>query len=105
MKRLRRFLRMSPVDQRLLLGAALVLALIRLGLWVLPFRAVRGMASRFARISGGAAPMQRVGWAVNAASRVVPKATCLTRALATQVLLGRPGQSSRLRIGVIRDCS
>jgi hypothetical protein len=41
-------------------------------------------------------------WAVTAASRYVPGATCLAQALAAQVLLGRTGYPARLRIGVAK---
>ena len=37
-----------------------------------------------------------------AASRYVPRATCLTQALTMQVLLERAGYDARLRIGVAR---
>ena len=40
---------------------------------------------------------------VRRVSRYVPAASCLTQALATQVLLGRRGQVSSLRIGVTRS--
>jgi len=36
------------------------------------------------------------------ASRYVPGATCLTRALALQIWLGRRGQAAELRFGVAR---
>jgi hypothetical protein len=39
---------------------------------------------------------------VQAAGRFVPAATCLAQALAAQVLLGRDGYESTLRIGVAR---
>jgi hypothetical protein len=45
---------------------------------------------------------QDVTWAVRRVSRAVPGATCLTQALAAQVLLSRRGYASRLRIGVAR---
>lgn len=43
---------------------------------------------------------QDVAWAVHRVSRAVPGATCLTQALAAQLLLSRRGYPSRLRIGV-----
>jgi hypothetical protein len=46
--------------------------------------------------------VQDVVWAVGLVSRTVPGATCLTQALAAQVLLSRHGCGSRLRIGVAR---
>jgi hypothetical protein len=42
-------------------------------------------------------------WAVRAVSRSVPGATCLTQALAAQVLLTRAGHPSRVEIGVAKS--
>lgn len=44
----------------------------------------------------------RVGWAVRHAARLVPRATCLTQALAAQIMLARRGVPSVLQIGVDR---
>ena len=49
--------------------------------------------------------IDRVVWAVEVASRYVPKTTCLTRALTAQVLLGRLGHTTSLRIGVARNAA
>jgi hypothetical protein len=79
-----------------------------LGLWLLPFRRVRALVARMKPVptllpGGDPAAIDRVAWAVTAASRWVPAATCLTQALAAQVLLARCGLSGRLHIGVSKD--
>jgi hypothetical protein len=43
---------------------------------------------------------KEIAWAVAAASRYVPKATCLVQALAAESLLAQAGYPSRLHIGV-----
>jgi hypothetical protein len=48
-------------------------------------------------------PVSRLVWAVRAASRRVPMASCLTQSLALQFLLIRAGHSSQLHIGVKKD--
>jgi hypothetical protein len=55
----------------------------------------------------GEAPtvVQDVAWAVSLVSRTVPGATCLTQALAAQVLLSWRGCGSRLGIGVARPAA
>jgi hypothetical protein len=83
---------------------------VRLGLWLLPFRVVKERVEKItaasANSSSGPPTTQdlqvvlRVASSVRRASRYVPAATCLTQALATQLLLARRGQVSRLRIGV-----
>ena len=49
--------------------------------------------------------IERVAWAVAVASQYVPMATCLTQALATQVLLGWQGHAARLCIGVTHSAA
>lgn len=76
---------------------------IRLGLWLLPFKTMRRIVSKLAQPTGtpvGWPLPQQIAWAVTVTSRRVPKATCLTQALVTQVLLGRYGYPSTLRLGV-----
>ena len=96
MTRLGRFLRLSPADRRLLVTAALLLAAIRLGLTLLPYRRLRGLVDRLAvaaprRQPAPPASPERIAWAVTRASHSVPGATCLTQALAARVLLERRG--------------
>jgi hypothetical protein len=74
----------------------------RIGLRVLPFGRVRALARRMARRSRrapGASP-DEIAAALAGASRAVPRATCLVRALAGAVLLARHGHAATLRIGV-----
>jgi hypothetical protein len=91
----------------LLVSAFSLVSAIRLGLWVLPVRTVGRILGWFVRREpeGTSDPSLpgRVGLAVTWASRVVPGATCLTQALAAQVLLERRGLPTRLHIGIARD--
>lgn len=48
-------------------------------------------------------PIDRIIWAIRAASRYIPRATCLTQALAAQELLSRAGHPSRVEIGVAKN--
>lgn len=45
-------------------------------------------------------PLEVFSWAVHQGSKLVPRATCLTRALALQYLLARAGINSLVRVGV-----
>lgn len=88
--------------------AALLLAVVRVGLRLFPFHMVERLAGRLSRSGrGNAAPqaaVDRILWALSAASRVLPGgATCLTQALAGYIWLGRKGRPADLRIGVARD--
>jgi hypothetical protein len=108
MRSLVRFIALPVTEQRLLVVAAGLLTAVRLGLWVLPFRTVHAAIRARAAAPGlrarrGGPPPERIAWAVEAAARLVPEATCLVRALAAQALLARHGHRSQLRLGVARD--
>jgi Transglutaminase-like superfamily len=108
MQRLHKFCRLPSPSRRLLVKSLLLLGIIRMGLWLLPFRTLRRLLAHMTRAcprwqGGHQAPLKRVVWAVTVASQYVPAATCLTQALATQVLLSRRGHPTSLRIGVARS--
>lgn len=105
MARLRRFLGLSMADRRLVLQALIAVASTRAVLPLLSFRRVHAFVLGRSRATSGRAPIDvaRVGWAVRAASRVVPGASCLTQAFAAQLLLARSGVPSELQIGVARS--
>jgi Transglutaminase-like superfamily len=79
---------------------------VRLSLLFLPFqlwgRAAGWLLRRRPSAISSHAALQDVVWAVSRVSRAIPGATCLTQALAAQLLLSRRGLPSRLRIGVAR---
>jgi len=90
-----------PADQRrLLMEALIVSASLRAALLVLPFRRAESLACRAAGRSESLLDPWQAAWAVSTASRVVPGATCLTRAMATRVMLARHGCPSSLHLGV-----
>jgi hypothetical protein len=98
-----RFVYLSGSDRRLVIEAALLLGAARLGLWLLPFRVVSRLLDKVQRAHVGvAAPARRIAWAIDAAARYIPAATCLPRALAARALLARHGHAAQLRIGVAR---
>ena len=109
MARVLKFLLLPGRERLLLVQAAFLLVVIRIGLSLVPFRTLRRLLARLARADKNSkAPRQsdidRVIWALKAAGRTFPPAgTCLTEALAGYVLLGRRGYSTDLRIGVTRD--
>ena len=106
-RRLHKFLHIPPWDRRLLIKAGVTVGAVRIGLWVLPFRTLQLIVSATTKMAdevqkADPATINRVVWAVWTARRYVPAATCLTQALATQVLLGRRGQPACLRVGVMK---
>jgi len=105
MRRLHKFLSLPSGDQKLLMTAFFLVATVRLGLWFFPFSWVRRTASSASRARPHPTPISvlRLAGSIDLASRYVPRATCLTKALAAQILLTRSGHKPLLRIGVRRD--
>ncbi len=109
MRRLRKLLRLPAAERWLLLKAALLLGGIRLGLTLLPFQTLRRFLDKLAEspiASRKTEPLsaERIIWAVESAGRYMPCArTCLTLALAAQVLLVRCGHPAQIHIGVVRE--
>ncbi|MBN2303393.1 MAG: lasso peptide biosynthesis B2 protein [Anaerolineae bacterium] len=104
----RRFFNHSGEERALLLQALIHLMVIKLGVVVLPFKIMHRLVSALVpednrSISGDTGEIDRVIWAIRAASHYVPRATCLPQALATQVMLGRRGYSTQLCIGFMQD--
>lgn len=107
-----KLIRLPLGQQKLLFQAVAVVGLIRIGLWVLPFRTMTRVLSRLAGkdisnpIGGEFAPSHdpdnQIAWRVKTVSRWIPYATCLTQAFATHLLLRRRGRVSDLRIGVAK---
>jgi hypothetical protein len=105
MRRLRKFLNLPESDQKLLIAAFFLVASVRLALWTLPFSCVRRCVIRLSAGSGKppSNSLSRLAGSIDLASRFIPHATCLTKALAAQILMARFGHKPLLRIGVRRD--
>lgn len=105
--RSKRFLALSWTDQTLLMRAAWLVGTIRLELYFVPFHSLLRRALRVSKDdllrTKRVRSVDTLAWAVTVASRFVPKATCLTQALALQSLLSRSGHRSTLKIGVARE--
>jgi hypothetical protein len=103
----RKFLVLSGRDQQILVKACLFLTVIRLGLWIVPFRTLQSILKRLFRCPGisknESPPPEKVVWSVRAASWYIPSATCLAQALTVQTLLAQEGIHSDLAIGVARE--
>jgi hypothetical protein len=104
----RAFAQLDWRERFFLVEALAVVALVRLGLSLLSFKRLRALVRESGRRSvgphrAGALPVDRIAWAVQAVSRFVPGATCLTQALSGQVLLARRGYRTRLHIGVAKS--
>jgi hypothetical protein len=101
-RQLRAFAQLTRRDQRLLLNAFVTLAICRARLLAQNIEKLQAWATP-TRTGNGAIGVERLAWAVNIASRKMPGATCLCRALALQRLLAKHGHGSELKIGVEKD--
>jgi Transglutaminase-like superfamily len=109
---LRNFLSLPVPERRILIRAFFLLAVIRLGMWLVPFRTLQQTLGKLfpspATATGQPLSPEKVlsakktAWAVRAVSRYVPAATCLAQALTLRALLSREGIPSDLAIGVAR---
>ena len=100
------FLSLRRAERGLLLRTLPLVLAIRLALWLLPLRRVVGLIRRWEPLLlalPADLPVSRLEWAVRAVSRRVPKASCLTQALALQFLLARAGRRSEIHIGVAKN--
>jgi hypothetical protein len=105
MELLRKFRSLSPGERSQLLRAAGLVAFLRAALWLLPFSRVYDCLARFAKRH----PIRqdittsRVVWAIRTAASFIPRATCLTQALAAKYQLERSGRSAQLHLGVAKE--
>ncbi|MBH8562237.1 lasso peptide biosynthesis B2 protein [Nostoc sp. CENA67] len=109
MKQLRKFFSLTASDRLLLVKAVFILAVIRVGLKLLPFQQLRRLLAKIAQPKAklqamDEASVKKVAWAVTVASPYL-RAICLPQALAVQVLLARRGYPTQLRIGFTRSKS
>ena len=105
---LRKIARLDASDRLLLAQALVVVPLVRVALTVLPFRVVhRGIAAATRRLhrQAPASPCarDRITWAVTVVAARVPRASCLTQALAATLMLVRHGHAATLRVGVAKN--
>ena len=83
-----------------------MLGTIRLGLWLFPFRLMRLLLagvkqSKYELHEPDETYIDKTIWAITIATEYIP-ATCLTQAIAIQVLLAQRSYSTDLRIGVAK---
>lgn len=100
---------MSSSERRLLLAGGVVVACVRMLLWLFPFKRLVWLIERTALRSARVAPVRlredthvKIAWSVTTAARYVPRATCLTQAMAAHWLFAWFGHPTVLRIGVAK---
>jgi hypothetical protein len=99
MSRLTKFLALSHSDRALLLRAWFEVLRARAGLTLLPFtwHAARIVCTQPGTFRNPHLSADRIAWAIGVTSRYVPRASCLTQALAAKRMLNAAGISSQVR--------
>ena len=108
MTAVRKFGGLTPARRWALVKAVTVVALVRVGLSVLRFPKLRAALRPARRRSplAGIGPLAEpddLAWAVAAAGRRIPRATCLVQALALELMLIRSGHAADIEIGVAKE--
>ena len=103
--RVRTLLDLTKRECGLLLAALPLVVAVRLALWIVPSRVTVRFLSRIgathdSKDHGVPTMILPVLWAVEAVSKVVPRATCLTQAIAAKLLLRWFGQDAQFCLGV-----
>lgn len=108
-KRIRQFLKRSPIERALFIRAIILLGAQWAGLRLFPRHTLRvglsgGKGGRFVRVKPSVLSPDRMAWAVVTADRYFPGTqSCLIQALTLQRMLEREGYPARLHIGVARS--
>lgn len=108
MGKILKFLNLPFSERLIIVKSAILLVLIRLGLFLFSFKTLLRIVewikikSRQASHINGIGS-DRIAWAVVVTSRYIPFTKCLAQALVTQVLYSRYGYTAHLRIGVAKD--
>jgi len=107
MESLHRYRALSAADRWLVIEAAMLLAVVRLGIAGVRFSVLRRALDRAARgvmrARSAATPRDvgRVAWSVAAVTRRLPfRSTCLVESLAVDAMLRRRSVASEIRFGV-----
>ena len=102
MRKLKRLASLTGREQVLLLRAFRVVVLSRAALFLVPYAKAQQLA-KAAAVGIERFSVDQFAWAVKAMSAFIPRANCLTQALALQALLSEAGHPCEIEIGVTKD--
>ena len=102
MRRLRRIAALTPRELALLIEAVVVLVRIRIALCVCSWPQLVSLTAAVQTAPRPRLNAAQLAWAIRSGSRVVPKATCLTQALALHHVLSTHGYRSMVHVGIAK---
>ena len=101
------FLKLDISGKYVLFKAFFFLCSMRIMIWIFPFHYLQNLIKKFSykpkEYMPHNIPLERLIQAVEIMSRYMPKSTCLTRALAAQMLLSQYRYTSNVKIGVSKE--
>lgn len=101
------FLKLPSWEKKVALESILWVIRIRIMLWIYPFPKVQSKVQekviKHDSTPGHVITMPRLKIIIVAASRYVPRATCLVQALAGYILFSKYGYSTSIKIGVLNE--
>jgi hypothetical protein len=107
MNKIKSFIKLNSTLKFILIKAFFLLLTVRILLWILPFSFIKKIIPGFIVVSEdmetSEISTEKLTWAIRVMSIYTPKATCLTRAIAAQILLARYNYSSTIKIGVFKN--
>ncbi|MBW4616713.1 MAG: lasso peptide biosynthesis B2 protein [Desmonostoc vinosum HA7617-LM4] len=109
MKKSLKFIVLDYQTKKLLINTFMLLVLVRIGLWLLPFKTVQQLLSNLNHTKPKFREkyhisIDKIVWAVEVSSHYMPGGVkCLARALTGQVFMSRHGYTSNLCIGVAKS--
>jgi hypothetical protein len=99
---IRKFAGYSALERRLVVKAWFTLIVVRVLLWVVPYRWIEARVMAPPSAPAVTVPPTDIARAVTRAAKLVPFATCLTQALAGGLLIRRAGSRAVIHFGVAR---
>ena len=100
-----KFLNLNNSEKIIIFKALVLLGIVRILLWILPFSIMKRFINRFDIISDrntSKFSKEKLIWAIQTMSIYIPKTNCLTLALGAKILLYMYNYSSNIQIGVSR---
>ncbi|MBI5680861.1 MAG: lasso peptide biosynthesis B2 protein [Methanobacterium sp.] len=101
-------LKSSTFEKYILIKSFILLWIVRIMLWILPFSYIQKISGDLTvnndkKNTNHKISINKILYSVDITSKYVPLCTCLTRALAAQILLKRENYNSSIKIGVCKD--
>lgn len=100
------FIKLSSRDKLVAIESLFWVILIRLMIWIFPFKFVQKRVQEIASYLSSDTPpvsISRLRVMIVIVSRYVPKATCLVQALAGYILFSKYGYTASIKIGVLNE--